>query len=287
MLCSGGGAIEATYGATCGDEIEIPIPVPTCCTLRIVHSGAGFISRSGTNMITYYAPDLDIDDKCCVDPDVALIKVYACVNDLIFSATINISCNEDTPSILYATKCLPKATSITLGISNAGTHCNYGWTLTGEGSISVALDGLSVIYTAPDEISGCTTSATIKLLECGDEVDSVNMIIYNIGVAPTTPATVYVTPYECNPGIDPWSTFSSCSTWLDVYNCDGDFLYSCRAQKYGPPQDVDCPVCYAESGTIMSGPCNPLYGAFGLGWHDVRTQQMIDDGCCFLPEECE
>jgi hypothetical protein len=196
-----------------------------------------------------------------------------------------IPCNCDG-TISYTTLHMDKVDIQNLSVTGETLgSCNYDeytWTHTGGGSLS-ADSGQSVLYMAPSSNPDCNSSPVISLYCNGDLVDSITITINIVegctGVGSSQHAYRYCED-EC-------AVAGCCCVY---YRCDGTVsLMGDGCTEWGTNPLGFCGSCYWYDG----GCSNPLdtncaagqsFGPGGCGgaegWTDLRTAQMISDGCC-------
>lgn len=187
-------------------------------------------------------------------------------------------------------------------------NCRWEWSLVGKGSIEPA-DGLgdTCIYKAPDDVVGCTDKATIYLRPCegnGEIVDALTITLSNGGYEGIPAKGIKFYDDDCignedgpccsrffysggTPGI-------SCRGNAITLDCSGDPVYwsgpglpclcdgdGCDGRcshSYGSlVNPVTCDLCHEYIS------CCFLSGYSPGGWNDLRTPEMIEDGCCISP----
>ncbi|MDZ4243854.1 MAG: hypothetical protein U1C57_01985 [Candidatus Doudnabacteria bacterium] len=203
-----------------------------------------------------------------------------------------IACTVETPIISYITQCMQIDETQDLEVINYGeipAAC-FTWGLSGGGSLS-ATTGYTTTYTAPHENAECTDNPTITLYCDGTGADALDL---SVNESPNTGAAFIVRAVTncyagcCCGGGTGWVKVSGTGT---IYLCDGSIECVCTITDAlecgGTPTCpswgtlcgnlANCSVQYDGCSSIYFGsPCEPKT--------DVRTAEMITQGCC--PEKC-
>lgn len=167
-------------------------------------------------------------------------------------------------------------------------NCEYKWIIeSGTGELSAAT-GISNVYTAADYAPGCFNNTVIKYWTKHAE----NFL--KIGVNSYTlpdpaygryryPSHFYDPACYCTGGVE-WFVNHRV---IDIYDCKGNWLYETHN---GGNQSCGGPGCTCPQGAggfnFYANMIATQNGGEGLGgyywgkWNDLRTPEMIADGCC-------
>jgi len=195
-------------------------------------------------------------------------------------------CEGECPgSISYTTTHMEKDDAQSLGVDGSTPVATYTWSVSGGGSLDTE-EGTSVVYTAPSSASSCSP-VTITLMCDGDVIDTLEITIN--AYSGSEDAFLYKTYSSCTPvtcgGGAPGSNII---VTVNTYTCSGDKIIN---KSCGPTLDTVCGSNLEQCGedALTSSNClSPNWTSVGGGYsmdtyHDLRTQAMIDAGCC--PEE--
>lgn len=182
-----------------------------------------------------------------------------------------------------------------LGIDPELAGCPpYVWELSGGGELDTS-EGEGVVYTAPETNPGCAFNATIKVTDQCNNGSEIRIAVNCVSGEDEALkiATFFSENWSCGwtwdacPGIE--YKFCTAMKAFDYYRCDGEFIergnvgwrmQSCDIYPGacpGPPCS-QYPGAYKEDVT-----CEELYEGDGCGSpYDLRTEEMIAEGCCPL-----
>ena len=243
--------------------------------------GGSLASPNGTENI-FTAPTAG---GGCVQP--CTIKLF-CTGIEVDSITIAVNPCPVVATIDFTTNQMQvdEVQTLTANIVVAGCGTpTFDWSITSGGGSLSAAQGSSVDYTAPSTNPECANNATISLKCDGIELDNLQ-----IAINATAPFyshyvvwhgnSIEETPCE-DPGGPTWGYGCSLARAYK-YGCNDDrgaFLVSCGGASAGPFGSLA--ACLASMEINCTGTVQET--ADGCGWGtpvDVRTAQMITDGCC-------
>ncbi len=193
-------------------------------------------------------------------------------------------CFCDDVLIYYTTTSMQVNEQQTLSVLNPAEGCLYKWEIVSGGGGLSASSGLSVIFTAPDSNSECLQNAVISLSVGSTQCDSLPIAVN--GYLPPTDAyrvSVCILDLFC----EEVEARVYCSTLVHwhYFTCSGVYktysvCYNWGATGNSPPYFCPdfCPLYPSWTGCeerAAQGGCAPI-GKI----EDLRTTQMISDGCC-------
>jgi len=254
-------------------------------------------------MICFIA-DGDVEDNAHIEIDIQMkhessgltgwhlgIMVRMCTEP-------GVCCPCDTGGISYSTQSMQVDEEQVLSVSDPGTMSGscFAWAKSGGGTLSESA-GLTTTYTAPSTNAECANNPTIVLSCNGVEQDSLTIgINENAGVA-----EAYITFPGCGPAnrhcggagicVDVVEETRHCMQ-ASSYQCDGTLISNVREVFFGMFYGTNYYVQACAGGTLLDCGTTPdtcdcmeayMEAEWGTGLgstKDMRTAQMITDGCC-------
>lgn len=189
-----------------------------------------------------------------------------------------VTCECGTTVIGYTTQQMAVDEEQELTVENPEDGCIYFWEIASGGGVLSSLTGTSVTYTAPSSNAECSQNATITLKVRGVQCDSLEIAINAAGEGPAAYRTWSNLECQDNAPFPP-----SCSVDQRQYNCDGtereaDYCFAGRTAGW---EIMTCEHCYE---VFDIAPCAVGHVSFNdiiaLGLLDLRTEVMIEAGCC-------
>ena len=140
-----------------------------------------------------------------------------------------------------------------------GGSCNWEWVILSGGG-TITQDG---VYTAPATNSNCADNPVIGLLCRG-------VIVATLEIAVNAYPTLGVTAWYCCH--QAWNIYYSCSMGI---TCEGTVFGPYMDEAHTRWNDGHGGYNYCTCGWWTAGGCGSEEGE-----HDVRTETMLDEGCC-------
>jgi len=201
--------------------------------------------------------------------------------------------------ISYTSNSLGADEEMSISAGAVGENINLSWSLSGVGSLknedggALTEDRRTIVYTAPHTNPGCDNP--IITLRCEGRVTNIIKIAVNTSTSGSAAAVVKT----CYNGSETCAKNCGCYSVAGIaYKCTGGIVVggSCGTStpgcvNFGPPP-LTYPTCALAFAAVCvnaaAGQCNSCAAALafcsvyagGLGTTDLRTAEMIADGCC-------
>jgi len=266
--CTGVFSIFAHYDPATGDKYQLR--KSDILTLNMVLVGDSSVGLSNAATGTTYKLDI-VDEVCYAYRDDELIGSVPCANRTSGYAGFSLGEENDAPIMGYTTTQMAPLSQQTLTVTNCIASETYTWSAT-AGTFNPS-QGCSVTYTAPTADCG-GSQPIVTVTGCGGS-DQLEIIVSGY---PNDCAVAY--------RYDVCYTYGPCGgqCYYIEYNCDGLPFDTATCQTgYDPdlePCTPDIPGCLGHTGNDGPWTSSYSYVLCPLPTGDVRTQEMIDTGCC-------
>jgi len=210
-------------------------------------------------------------------PATLLKSFYGDKGDSCGCITFSSSCTDtcECKNIGFSSQGMDTNEQQTLTVVDPEPDCEYVWTITAGGGGLSEITGTSTVYYSPSSNNGCSESPTITLTVNSVPCDTLKIAV-NAYPSPTEVA--YIANGTGCPASVPRGT-----TVCGSFTCDADYCWRCCLDYLACDGSfITSSYISACNSTTPSGCGDDWCGKFCADYslQDVRTQAMIDQGCC-------
>ncbi len=238
-------------------------------------------ATGGASQNTFYLDIASFEDG---DHDLSIAAYDPIGNATTFDCTIQTAFNAP---VVAGNGQMNVGGQQVLSVMNYQSGNTYTWSLSGGGSLYWnPEDPSTATYTAPESNPGCSQNATILLSDSGGNSSEFTIAVNALPI--DEPAFGIKT--EAGECMKAFSTagFAGYGIRVNVktYRCDGS-LYCSMTPKVEHVEKPEIKNCdgFCDDAVLLNcgGPYENWLGAACSTWVDLRTPEMMAQGCCFFP----